>query len=233
MPQEFDQIGNRKTWVIIAAWNEATRLPDVLRSLRPLPYEVLVVDDGSSDQTAETAKNFGVWVLRHLVNRGQGAALRTGIEFALQHEAEIIITFDADGQHKSADLTALLKPIQDDEADLVLGSRFLGSCPGIPVLRMLLLKAAVTFTRLTTGLKLTDAHNGLRAMSRFTAERIRFTEDGMAHASQIISIAARERLRVKEAPCTISYSSQTLAKGQSNKAALTILGRLVISRLTR
>ena len=222
-----------KSWIVIPAWNESTRLPEVLRGLQGLPYKVVVVDDGSADATAERAKQAGVWVLRHLVNRGQGAALRTGIDFAVKQGAQTIVTFDADGQHRAADLAALIKPIEDDTADLVLGSRFLGSCPGIPVLRKLLLKTAVMFTRVTTGLKLTDAHNGLRAMSLQAAERIRFTEDGMAHASQIISIAAREQLRVKEIPCTISYSSQTLAKGQSNKAALTILGRLVISRLTR
>ncbi len=221
------------TWIIIPAWNESARLPEVLQSLRHLPYEVVVVDDGSRDKTADVAKQAGVWVLKHLVNRGQGAALRTGIDFAILRGAQVIVTFDADGQHRAADLPTLLKPIVDDTADLVLGSRFLGSCPGIPALRRLLLKSAVLFTRVTTGLKLTDAHNGLRAMSAQAAERIRFSEDGMAHASQILSIAAREQLRIQEVPCTISYTSQTLAKGQSNRAALAILGRLVISRLTR
>lgn len=224
---------NSKAWVIIPAWNESNRLADVLLGLQGLPFEVVVVDDGSTDATAEIAKQMGVWVLKHLVNRGQGAALRTGIDFALKHGAQTIVTFDADGQHRPSDLPSVVKPIVDGSADLVLGSRFLGSCPGIPVLRKLLLKSAVLFTRMTTGLKLTDAHNGLRAMNREAAQRIRFSEDGMAHASQIISIAARERVRIKEVPCTITYSSQTLAKGQSNKAALAILGRLVISRITR
>ena len=222
-----------KTWIVIPAWNESARLPDVLRGLSGLPYQIVVVDDGSADSTADAAKQAGVWVLKHLVNRGQGAALRTGIDFAVKQGAQTIVTFDADGQHRAADLPTLLKPIEDETADLVLGSRFLGSCPGIPALRKLLLKSAVLFTRITTGLRLTDAHNGLRAMSLQAAERICFTEDGMAHASQILSIAARERLRITEIPCTISYTSQTLAKGQSNKAALAILGRLVISRLTR
>ncbi len=221
------------TWIVIPAWNEAARLHDVLHGLHDFPGEIVVVDDGSGDSTAEIAKQAGVWVLRHLVNRGQGAALRTGIDFALNLGAQAIVTFDADGQHRATDLPSLLKPIAENSADIVLGSRFLGSCPGIPALRRLLLKSAVLFTRITTGLKLTDAHNGLRAMTRDAAERIRFSEDGMAHASQIISLAARENLRITEIPCTVTYSSQTLAKGQSNKAALTILGRLVISRLTR
>jgi polyprenyl-phospho-N-acetylgalactosaminyl synthase len=232
MPVNSNPLLN-STWIVIPAWNESTRLPEVLRGLRDVRCEIVVVDDGSADTTAEVGKQAGVWVLRHLVNRGQGAALRTGIDFALKQGAQTIVTFDADGQHRAADLPVLLQPIEDNTADLVLGSRFLGSCPGIPALRRLLLKSAVLFTRITTGLKLTDAHNGLRAMSRLAAERIRFSEDGMAHASQIISLAARENLRIKEIPCTITYSSQTLAKGQSNKAALSILGRLVISRLTR
>jgi len=226
-------LNDTSTWIVVPAWNESTRLGDVLSGLIRVECSVVVVDDGSADDTAEVAKQAGVWVLKHLVNRGQGAALRTGIDFAMREGAERIITFDADGQHRTADLANLLKPIEELSADLVLGSRFLGDAPGIPVLRKYLLKLAVLFTRLTSGVQLTDAHNGLRAMTREAAEKIRFSEDGMAHASQIISIAARERLRIKEVPCTISYSAHTLAKGQSNSAAFKILGRLVISRLTR
>jgi len=221
------------TWIVVPAWNESARLGDVLSSFERVGFSVVVVDDGSADDTAEVAKQAGIWVLKHLVNRGQGAALRTGIDFALRQGAERVITFDADGQHRAADLPNLLTPIEDGSADLVLGSRFLGDAPGIPVLRKCLLKVAVLFTRLTSGVRLTDAHNGLRAMTRDAAEKLRFSEDGMAHASQIISIAARERLRIKEVPCTISYTAQTLAKGQSNNAAFKILGRLVISRLTQ
>jgi polyprenyl-phospho-N-acetylgalactosaminyl synthase len=227
------QSGTTRPWVVIAAWNEAERLPFVLDDLKPFAAEVVVVDDGSRDATADVAAAANVWVLRHLINRGQGAALRTGIDFALSRGASEVITFDADGQHLVSDLPAMLAPLRAKNADMTVGSRFLGSAPGIPFFRIVLLKLATLFTRLTTGLKMTDAHNGLRAMTAEAARKLTFSEDGMAHASQILSLAVREQLRVQEVPCTIRYTSATLEKGQSNRAAFRILGRLMIARLTR
>jgi len=222
-----------ESWIVIPAYNEEKRIGHVLRGLREKPYRVVVVDDGSWDQTAEIASRAGVFVLRHLINRGQGAALQTGIQFALSHGAKEVITFDADGQHQPEDLCSLVKVLRTTQADLVVGSRFLGSAPGIPVHRWCLLKMAVVFTRFTTGLDLTDVHNGLRAMTADAARKLSFTEDGMAHASQILSMAARLKLRVHEVPCSIVYSEQSLAKGQRSSAAFRILGRLAISRLLR
>ena len=222
-----------RSWIIIPAFNEETRLANVLHGLRDKTFSIVVVDDGSGDRTALVAKNAGAVVLRHLINRGQGAALRTGIQFALEHGAEEIITFDADGQHQPEDLSLLITVLRKTGADLVLGSRFLGNAPGIPLHRWCLLKLAVVFTRITTGLNLTDVHNGLRAMTAEAARKLTFTEDGMAHASQILSMAARLRLRVHEVPCSIVYSEQSLAKGQRSTAAFRILGRLAISRLVR
>ncbi len=222
-----------QSWIIIPAYNEETRLELVLRGLNLKLFRIVVVDDGSSDQTASVAVNSGVIVLRHLINRGQGAALRTGIQFALDQDAKEIITFDADGQHQADDLSSLLNVLRTTGADLVIGSRFLGSAPGIPLHRWCLLKLAVVFTRITTGLNLTDVHNGLRAMTAEAAGKLTFTEDGMAHASQILSMAARLKLRVHEVPCSVVYSEQSLAKGQRSSAAFRILGRLAISRLVR
>ena len=222
-----------QSWIVIPAYNEENRLAQVLRGLREKPYRIVVVDDGSWDHTANVAAEIGVFVLRHMINRGQGAALRTGIQFALDHGAEEVITFDADGQHQSEDLCSLVKVLRTTQADLVVGSRFLGSAPGIPLHRWCLLKMAVVFTRFTTGLNLTDVHNGLRAMTADAARKLSFTEDGMAHASQILSMAARLKLRVHEVPCSIVYSEQSLAKGQRSSAAFRVLGRLAISRLIR
>lgn len=222
-----------QSWIVIPAYNEEARLPQVLRGLIAKQFRIIVVDDGSADRTASVAKNAGAIVLRHLINRGQGAALRTGIQFALEHGAEEIITFDADGQHQPEDLASLTTVLRTTGADLVVGSRFLGSAPGIPLHRWCLLKLAVVFTRITTGLHLTDVHNGLRAMSAEAARKLTFTEDGMAHASQILSMAARLRLSVHEVPCSVVYSEQSLAKGQRSSAAFRILGRLAISRLVR
>jgi glycosyltransferase involved in cell wall biosynthesis len=222
-----------QSWIVIPAYNEEARVAQVLRGLIDKRFRIVVVDDGSTDSTASVARNAHVFVLKHLINRGQGAALRTGIQFALEHGAEEIITFDADGQHQSEDLSSLVTVLRTTGADLVVGSRFLGAAPGIPLHRWFLLKLAVIFTRVTTGLNLTDAHNGLRAMTAEAARKLCFTEDGMAHASQILSMAARQKLRVLEVPCSVIYSEQSLAKGQRSSAAFRILGRLAISRLVR
>lgn len=220
-------------WVIVPAFNEMRRVVGVLDDLSALSASVVVVDDGSYDQTAELAASRNVHVLRHMVNRGQGAALLTGIDFALSRGATFLVTFDSDGQHRAADVPQMIEILKRSEADLVLGSRFLGSAPGIPLHRRVLLKLAVLFTRLTTGMRLTDAHNGLRAMTADAARTLRFSEDGMAHASQILSLAARSRLRVVEVPCQIRYTTESLEKGQKSSAAFKVLGRLAIARLLK
>ncbi len=220
-------------WVIVPAFNEMHRVVGVLDDLSALSASVVVVDDGSYDQTAELAASRNVHVLRHMVNRGQGAALLTGIDFALSRGATFLVTFDSDGQHRAADVPQMIEILNRSEADLVLGSRFLGSAPGIPLHRRVLLKLAVLFTRLTTGMRLTDAHNGLRAMTADAARPLRFSEDGMAHASQILSLAARSRLRVVEVPCQIRYTTESLEKGQKSSAAFKVLGRLAIARLLK
>jgi glycosyltransferase involved in cell wall biosynthesis len=220
-----------RPFVVIAAFNEEARLPSVLAGLAG--YDVAVVDDGSSDQTAACALRFPVWVLRHPVNCGQGAALRTGIAFALQHGAEAVVTFDADGQHDPADIPRLLAPLEAGEADVALGSRFLGGAPGIPGSRKLLLKAGVLFTRLFSGVQLTDTHNGLRALSRKAAQAIRFESDRMAHASELIHQLGVQNLRHREVPVTIRYNEATLAKGQGGWNAVVIALQLILGRLLR
>jgi len=191
----------------------------------------VVVDDGSRDATAEAAARAGADVLRHPLNLGQGAALQTGIEYALLRGAERIVTFDADGQHRPQDVAVLLNALSAENADFVLGSRFLGSAVAMPPLRRLILRAATWFTRLTTGLNVTDAHNGLRAMSRRGASAIRLRQNRMAHASEILHQIAASGLKYVEAPVTIEYSRYSLAKGQRASEFVVILLDLFARRL--
>ncbi len=221
------------TWIVVAAYNEAQRLGTTLKALAASYRHIVVVDDGSQDETAAVARGHGVAVLRHLVNRGQGAALQTGILFALRQGAGAVVTFDADGQHSPADIARLLQPVLANEADVALGSRFLGETHGLPHSRWLTLKLGVLFTRLTSQLPVTDTHNGLRALSRHAAQRIRITQDRMAHASEILDEVRRHGLRYREVPVTIHYTAGTLAKGQSSWAAFRILGQILISRVLR
>lgn len=220
-------------WVVIAAYNEGERLAVTLRGLLPFARNVVVVDDGSRDDTAAIAGRFPVWVLKHPINRGQGAALQTGLDFALAKGAEILVTFDADNQHDASDLPAVIAPVLAGTAEVALGSRFLGRVENIPTSRKLILKAGVLFTRFVSRIAVTDTHNGFRAFSRSAAERIRITQDRMAHASEILDEIRARGLRYVEVPVTIRYSAATLEKGQSSWNALRVAWQFLIGKVIR
>jgi glycosyltransferase involved in cell wall biosynthesis len=219
--------------VVIAAYNEAAAIDRVVGELVRADYFVVVVDDGSRDGTAGLARAAGATVIEHPFNLGQGAALQTGIDYALARGAEIIVTFDADGQHRIAEIPRLIEALAAEGADFALGSRFLGRAPDLPGPRRLLLRAATLFTRLTTGLDLTDTHNGLRAMTRRGAAALRLRQNRMAHASELIAQIASSGLRHVERPVTIEYSAYSLAKGQKLRDAFLILVDLFARRLYR
>lgn len=220
-------------FIVIAAYNEAKVIRGVIRELVGVFRHVVVVDDGSFDKTGDLALSAGAIVLRHAVNLGQGAALQTGIAYALVQGAPFIATFDADGQHDPRDLVAMYKQLSESADDVVLGSRFLGSAPGITQRRKLVLKAATLFQRLTTGMALSDAHNGLRLFRRGAAEQIRIEQNGMAHASEIVGRIAELKLRVIEAPCSIRYTAYSTQKGQRLSGGFQILLDLFMRRLHR
>jgi glycosyltransferase involved in cell wall biosynthesis len=222
-----------KVWVVLAAFDEADRLGATLDGLAASAAEIVVVDDGSTDRTGEVAGARQVWVARHPINCGAGAALRTGIAFALARGADIIVAFDADGQHDPADLAPMIAPIAEGRADVVIGSRFLGRTIGMPWSRGLVLAAARWFTRACSGIAVSDPHNGLRAFSRSAAQRIRITQDRMAHASEIIEQLRTLRLRWEEVPVTVRYTDATLAKGQSSWNAFRIVGHLLAGRMIK
>jgi glycosyltransferase involved in cell wall biosynthesis len=219
------------TWIVVPAYNEERVMAGVLRELVGTGHHVVVVDDGSTDATAEIAAHAADVTIRQRVNLGQGAALQTGIEFALAQGADFIVTFDADGQHRIEDVAKLLEALKAGHADFALGSRTLGQARNIPKSRRLLLWAATCFTRLTTGLHVTDAHNGLRAMSRRGASCVKLRQNRMAHASEILDQIASSGLKCVEVPVCIEYSGYSMAKGQRSSDAIDILFDLCVSRL--
>jgi polyprenyl-phospho-N-acetylgalactosaminyl synthase len=222
-----------RVWVVIAAYNEAPVIASVVADIKRAGYRTVVVDDGSTDATGAATAEAGGVVVRHPINLGQGAGLQTGIEFALSEGADVIVTFDADGQHRVADIAVLIDALARQGADFALGSRFLGASHNQPLSRRMLLKAAISFTRLTTGLRVTDTHNGLRAMTRRGASSIKLHQNRMAHASEILHQIAASGLNYVEAPVTIEYSAYSLAKGQTLGDALMILIDLFARRLQR
>ena len=222
-----------RVWVVVAAYNEERRLGETLRRLCAVCPNVVVVDDGSADGTERVALAHPVWVLRHIINCGQGAALQTGIDFALRGGAEVVVTFDADGQHAADEIGRLVEPVLAGRAEMALGSRFLGRAVGMPLSRRLVLKAGVLFTRLFSRVRVTDAHNGFRALSRRAAAAIRITHNRMAHASEILDQMREHALTFCEVPVTIRYTDDTMAKGQSSWNSLKIVGQLVLGRIIR
>ena len=211
----------RETWVVIAAYHEAEVIGRVAGEVAEAGWSVVVVDDGSRDATAQAARQPGVVVLRHAVNLGQGAALQTGIDYALRRGARHLVTFDADGQHSPEDIPRLIDAL--GEADVALGSRFLGRIEGAGGGRRALLRTAVAVSNALSGTRLTDAHCGIRAFRATVAQELRITQDRMAHASELLHKIAASDLRVVEVPVTVRYTARSLAKGQGGLQAVRIL----------
>lgn len=220
-------------FIVIAAYNEEAAIGAVVRELVPRWPNVIVVDDGSSDGTAAEASKAGAVVLTHPINRGQGAALQTGIAYGLRAGARVIVTFDADGQHDPDDIDAMTRPILEGKAHITLGSRFLEKRDAIPAGRKLVLKAAVVFTRVTSGMVLTDTHNGFRALSREAAQMIDMRLDRMAHASEIIDQIKKTGLPYLEIPVHIRYTEYSIAKGQSSANAIRVAADYLVDKLLR
>lgn len=220
-------------FVVVPAYNEGASIEAVVGELVEVYPNVVVVDDGSRDDTFNLAHRQAPYVLRHAINRGQGAALQTGIEFALRRGARYIVTFDADGQHQVSDIRRLLEPIAHGECDVSLGSRFLGEAIDLPGTRRILLRLGVLFTWLVNGVRLSDVHNGLRAFSRKAAERIHIRLDGMAHASELIDQICNSDLVYREVPVTVRYTEYSKMKGQSSRGAMRIAFHYLLGRVMR
>lgn len=204
-----------------------------MQGLTKIFPNVVIVDDGSFDETSSQAFRFGATVLPHVINLGQGAALQTGIEYSLSAGAQIIVTFDADGQHHIPDIEKLVTPILNGESDIVLGSRFLGQALNIGLSRKILLQGGILFTRVMSGVSLTDTHNGFRAFSRRAARRINITMNRMAHASELIDQMIKSDYLYTEVPVRIKYTDYTRKKGQQSMDVFRIIIDYILGRIIR
>lgn len=220
---------NADTWLIIPLYNEATVVREVIAEARATFPHIVCVDDGSTDDSVTEALAGGAVVLRHPINLGQGAALQTGIEFArAQSGAEYFVTFDSDGQHLVSDAVAMVERLRTEPYDIVVGSRFLDGRTTAGALKRLVLRTAVLFERLSTGVRLTDAHNGLRAFNRRAAGAFDIQQNRMAHASEFVAQIGQHHLRYTEQPVHILYTEYSRSKGQSLWNSVNILSELFI-----
>lgn len=223
---------SKKIFIVIAAYNEEKSIVKVIKNLKSHGYKnIVIVDDGSSDQTYNLIDKQGVFALKHPINRGQGASLKTGIDFALLKGADIIVTFDADGQHHAEDIKKLVDPVLKGKCDAALGSRFLRKDSNTPPIRKILIKVGILVVWFLYGMKLTDSHNGFRALSRFAAQKIDITSDRMEHASQIVEEINKNKIKYKEIPVTITYTDYSKQKGQSNFNSVKIGLRMLFRKL--
>lgn len=218
--------------VIVPAYNEATTIGTVVADLRTAFPHVVVVDDGSTDATANLAEHAGATVVRHPINLGAGAAAQTGFDYVRTHtHSDICVTFDADGQHVVADAVRLVDALRTTGAEVALGSRFAGTISHIPPVRRVVLRAGGVFTRMTTRTRVSDPHNGLRAFRADALVQIRLRQSGMAHASELHSQIAAANLRVVEVPTTVLYTEYSRSKGQPSLNAINIVFDLALAKL--
>ena len=217
------------SWLVVPLYNEATVIGQVIEDAKGTFTNIVCVDDGSSDGSAAIARQHGARVIEHPFNLGQGAALHTGMEFGRrQTTARYIVTFDADGQHSVADAAAMVDRARADDLAIIFGSRFLDDATQVGWSKKLVLKTAAAVTKQQTGLDLTDAHNGLRLLRRDALQQVVLRQDGMAHASEIVSQLACTGLPWAEMPVHIAYTDYSKAKGQSLLNSVNILVDLVM-----
>ncbi len=217
-----------KVFCIIPAWNEEKTIVKVLKSVKDLVDVVVVVDDKSGDNTVKLAKEQNVVVLKHIINRGQGASLQTGNNYAVKNDADIIVHFDADGQFLAKDIPRLIQPIMKDSVDIVFGSRFLEKKSKIPKFKeYVIMPIAHLVNRMTIGETLTDPQSGFRAMTIETVSKINITNSRMAHCSEILHKAFKYNLRIKEVPITVIYNDF----GQNFLGGIRIVKDLLITKI--
>ncbi len=226
---------SKKTAVVIPLYNEEAVIENILLELKEKypSCSIIVVDDSSIDNSYKKACIKDIYLLKHSINLGQGAALQTGIEYAKELGCSYVVTFDSDGQHNPDDIGPFVQRLDKGDVDIVLGSRFLGTTENMPMGKKYLLKLSRFFTWITTGIWLTDSHNGFRAINIKKFPNFEITQNRMAHASEIINIIKSLGMKYTEMPCHIRYTDYSLQKGQSMWNSINIVIDYLIGSISK
>jgi len=203
------KISDMKTVIGIPAFNEEKNIAAILVQLKNTSQHIIVCDDGSKDLTSKIAEELGAIVIQHKKNLGYGAAIKTIFLKAQEINADILITFDADGQHRIEDIKKILEPIEKNEADIVIGSRFLNDSQNIPKYRKIGIKAITELTNITGGTKITDSQSGFRAYNKKILQNIKPTDMGMGISTEILIKTQKAGYKIIEVPITILYEGDT------------------------
>ena len=193
-----------KIVAVIPAYDEEKTIEELIQSTKKEVTNVIVVDDGSHDKTAKIAKKSGVFVIKHNINKGYGAAIRTGFNYAKEINADIIVLLDADTQHNPKEINSMIKPILERKGDLVIGSRFLNNVK-IPLYRKFGIKFITILMNLLTGIKITDAQSGFRAFSSKVLKEINLKENGMGISVETIFKVKEKKFKIVEVPTSCQY----------------------------
>ena len=220
------------TWLVIPCFNEGQVIFDVIANARETFPNIVAVNDGSRDNSAEAIHAAGAHLVNHPVNLGQGAAIQTGVEYArAQPGAQYFVTFDADGQHQVKDVVAMVNRLRTEPVDIIVGTRFAGQDNSqVPWIKRVVLKTVVMLSPRTKRLGLSDAHNGLRTFNRKVAEEMDIRMNGMSHASEIVAMIDHHGWRVAEQPVDILYTEYSMSKGQSLINGVNILADGLMAR---
>lgn len=224
------ELKDKKIYIVIPAHNEGSVLANLLNKIKSvITAEIIVVNDGSTDNTTEIALENKAIVLEHMINRGAGAATKTGIKYALQEDADIIITMDGDGQHDPSDIPNVLDPVLKEEFDVAIGSRLLNR-ENMPVIRRFFNLAGNIFTYLLFGLMIKDSQSGFKAFSKSAVNKINFNADGYEFCSEIIREIKKNKLKYIEIPIKTIYTDYSLSKGQNFSKGISIIFRLFFGK---
>jgi len=222
------------TVVVIPVYNEAGMVSNVIDQVKELFDNVVCVNDGSSDQSAEVIRRSEAILVNHPINLGAGAATQTGVDYGLQNpQARYFITIDADGQHDIHDAVRMLEHLKARDLDIVFGSRFIGTVENITPIKRAFLKLAAVFSSTTTGIKLTDPHIGLRVFNRAFAEELKLTLPDFTHATEVIHRVGEHNFKYEEVPASVTYTAYSKAKGQPMLNAINITIDLFFHRISK
>ena len=217
----------------IPAYNEEENIAGILVKLKKISQDIIVCDDGSNDLTAEIAEQLGAIVIKHKRNLGYGAGICSIFLKAKEILADVLITFDADGQHRIEDINSVLEPVIKNEADIVIGSRFLSNETKIPKYRKLGIKTITSITNSSIGKKLSDSQRGFRAYNKKTLEKINPSESGMGVSTEILIKASKEKLRIIERPIVVSYEGDTSTHNPVSHGVSVILSTMKFTSIER
>ena len=215
-----------KITIGIPAYNEEKNIASIITKLKKITDSIIVCDDGSSDMTTEISKNLGAIVISHGKNMGYGAAINSIFQKSKEINVDLLVTFDADGQHRVEDIEKVVEPIKNNDADLVIGSRFLDKKSDVPNYRKIGIKVITQVTNASMKKKLTDSQSGFRAYNKQVLSQISPSEVGMGISTEILIKSSSKGLRITEVPITILYSGDTSTHNPVSQGASVLVSTI-------